>query len=851
MKEIYVCIHGHFYQPPRENPYIEEVELQDSAHPFHDWNERITAECYAPNTASRILDDEGRIIDMVNNYSKISFNFGPTLLYWLERHKPDVYRAVIQADKLSMERFSGHGSAIAQAYNHVIMPLSNRRDMYTQALWGIRDFQKRFGRYPEGMWLPETAACTESLEVLAELGIKFTILAPRQAKRIRSCADGDEQRRRAHQAAQHPNDDRDPGRDGGHNDGHNDNIDDSWTDVSGTRVDPRMPYICRLPSGGSITLFFYDGYISQEIAFGDLLIRGENFAGRLLSTIDDNRGEPQMIHIGTDGETYGHHHRKGEMALSYCLHLVENGDFNGGRNVKLTNYAEFLSKHPPTWEAEIYDGSSWSCVHGIGRWSDDCGCNSGTKHGWTQKWRRPLRDALDGVRNRLAEFFEAEAPKYFKENPWDVRNDYIEVVMDRSKATVEGFLQRHAVKFLQHEETVCALKLLEMQRNAMLMYTSCGWFFDEVSGIETVQIMNYASRAMSYAEELAGLSIEAEFVEALKKAPSNCFENGAWVYENFVKPARVDLRRVAAHYAVSSLFEDYPELFSYRAGCEGYEKLEDGKRRLAVGKAIVNSTLTWEERTVAVAVVHAGDLNITCGAVDFPGEKAYAKIKKELAASFKDGMNKGGDIADTVGLIYKHFGGNIYTLRHLFKDEQRAILNRVLKSTFDTIEGIYRNVFEVNHALMDFLVGLQAPIPISLKTAASTMINGGIIRILEASSIDEARLMELARESVKWGITVDKDSVRYLADGHLDSLMAAIEKNPMDTALYERVDRLIDALNVMSVGADLWRAQNIFFSIGQAHYRHKSWEASQANEQSARWVEVYRRLGGFLGVRAD
>ena len=392
----YVCIHGHFYQPPRENPWLEEVELQDSAFPYHDWNERITAECYAPNAASRIVDGENRILYLINNYSKISFNIGPTLCAWMERHDPEVLEAIVAADRMSKERFSGHGSAIAQVYNHMIMPLANRQDKYTQAYWGILDFERRFGRYPEGIWLPETAVDIETLEVLAELRIKFTILAPRQAKRVRALAKA--------------------GR---------------WREV-GEGIDPTTPYLIRLPSGNSIALFFYDGPISQAMAFGGILNSGEGFAHRLLGAFSDSRSWPQLVHVATDGESYGHHHRHGEMALSYCLHTIEN---NGA--ARLTNYAEFLALHPAMHEVEIHENSSWSCVHGIERWRENCGCNSG-REGWTQAWRRPLREGLDLLRNELLPLYDAEA-RAFLADPWKARNDYYEVMADRSPTSVERF----------------------------------------------------------------------------------------------------------------------------------------------------------------------------------------------------------------------------------------------------------------------------------------------------------------------------------------------------------------------------------------------------------------------------
>ncbi|MCL6482072.1 MAG: DUF3536 domain-containing protein, partial [Firmicutes bacterium] len=374
--ERYICIHGHFYQPPRENPWLEAIEQQDSAYPYHDWNERITAECYAPNAASRILDSEGRIVRIVNNYARISFNFGPTLLAWMEQHAQETYRAVLEADRESRERFGGHGSALAQAYNHLIMPLANSRDKRTQIRWGIHDFVHRFGRRPEGMWLPETAVDLETLELMAEQGIRFTILEPGQARRVRPI--------------------------GGR----------TWRDVAGGRIDPTTAYRLRLKSGHSICLFFYDGPIARAVAFEGLLARGENFANRLVSAFNDSRSWAQLVHIATDGETYGHHHLYGDMALAYALQYLEEH-----RLARLTNYGQYLELHPPTQEVEIFENTSWSCAHGVERWRSDCGCNTGGHPGWNQAWRAPLREALDWLRDTLAPRYEKHAGALLRD-PW-------------------------------------------------------------------------------------------------------------------------------------------------------------------------------------------------------------------------------------------------------------------------------------------------------------------------------------------------------------------------------------------------------------------------------------------------
>src|SRR4051812_40558986 len=421
----YLCIHGHFYQPPRENPWLGVVETQDSAAPYHDWNERNTRECYAPNTRARLVDGQGRIVHLLNNYVWISFNFGPTLLHWMAEAAPEVMRSIVEADRVSRERRHGHGNALAQVYNHMILPLAGDRDRRTQVLWGIADFRHHFGREPEGIWLAETAVDTASLEVLAEAGIKFTILAPRQARRWRRIG----------------------GRD--------------WTEAP-CGIDPSRAYLCRLPSGRSIALFFYDGLVSQQVAFERLLDNGERFLGRLLQGYDDSRDHPQLMHIATDGETYGHHPPHGDMALAYALDRLIRRD-----DVRLTNYGEFLERHPPEWEVEIHENSSWSCAHGVERWRSDCGCK--TRGDWHQLWRAPVRRALDWLKGQLDHLLATRGRECFPD-PWGARDGYIDVVLDRGEASVRRFFRAHGHPDLDAAQVCDALRLLEMQRDAMLMF---------------------------------------------------------------------------------------------------------------------------------------------------------------------------------------------------------------------------------------------------------------------------------------------------------------------------------------------------------------------------------------------
>ncbi len=801
----YICIHGHFYQPPRENPWLEEVEVQDSAYPYHDWNEKITAECYAPNAASRLLDGEGYIIGIFDNYANMSFNFGPTLLDWMEENQPGTYESIIESDKLSREKFSGHGSAIAQCYNHMIMPLANSRDKRTQIIWGIRDFEKRFGRRTEGMWLPETAVDLETLDMLAEYGIKFTILAPRQAKAVRKLGASGE-----------------------------------WQDVSGGRIDPTTIYLCKLPSGRSISIYFYDGPISQGIAFEGMLRSGEGFAQRLMSAFSEGRDQPQLVHIATDGETYGHHHRFGDMALAFCLHYIESHNL-----AKVVNYGEFLEKHSPIHEVRIFENSSWSCIHGVERWRNDCGCNTG-RRGWHQQWRKPLRDALDKLRDQLIVPYERETLKYLKD-PWTARDDYIEVILDRSRDNVEKFLKSHAARELRETEKERVLKLLELQRHAMLMYTSCGWFFDEISGIETVQVIEYASKAMQRAEEIFSFPLEPQFIAELQNAPSNVFSNGAAVYEKFVMPTKIDLTRVAAHYAISSLFEEYPEymnIYHFTVKSDVYEKVKAGKFTLATGRAKIRSDFTWDEQEKNFAVLHLGDHNINGGIKDYSGDGAFSIMQQEMRAAFER-----GDATEILQLMDKHFGINNYSLWHLFRDEQRKVINLILELTHGGIESSYRQIYEQNNPVMNFLSSLNIPIPVSIFLASEYIVNVDMKRIFESVNLDEEKLGRLILESQKWSLKLDKAMIGYVASLWIDSVIERVKEGPEDTAFFKKISYILNLIEPLALDLNLWKAQNMFFSLKEQLFEKMQAKAEAGDKSARSWVDVFCMLSNYLRIK--
>lgn len=490
----YVCIHGHWYQPPRENPFTGVVGHQPSAAPFDNWNERITAECYQPNTRAQILGEDGSIRRVINNYEYVSSDWGPTLLTWLESHHPDTYAAIIEADRASMVRFAGHGVAMAQAYNHTILPLSNRRDKRTQVLWGKADFVHRFGRQPEGMWLPETAVDLESLEVMADAGIQFTVLSPYQAASV---------------------------------------LDEgTWIDVVGGSIDTTVPYEVQLFGGRRIGVFFYNGPLSQEIAFNGLLEDGALLAKRLVQALGEPNGRPRLSHVATDGETYGHHHRHGEMALARAVEELE-----ADPDVELTTYGRFFTEHPPTRVARIIEGTSWSCAHGLDRWRADCGCATGQHPGWNQEWRRHLRDALNHVRDQLIGDFESRGAIVLRD-PWDARDHYIEVILGRPS---ESFLDEHGRAGANAQQRRLALDLLEIQHRALLMYTSCGWFFDDIGGLESVFVLRQAGRAIALAREALDTDLEPGFLQILELAKSNQDgRSGRDVYIESVDPHMPD-----------------------------------------------------------------------------------------------------------------------------------------------------------------------------------------------------------------------------------------------------------------------------------------------------------------------
>ena len=788
----YICIHGHFYQPPRENPWLEVVEVQESAAPWHDWNARISAECYSRNAASRILNEQGSIRKICNNYSRMSFNVGPTLLTWLEDNDPLCYNAILEADAKGRKRFSGHGPAMAQVYNHIIMPLASRRDKETQVKWGIADFEKRFGRMPEGMWLAECAVDTETLEVLAENGIDFTVLSPYQAAAVRVQGWG------------------------------------GWQDVSGGRIDSRQAYVCNLPSGRKINLFFYDGVLSQKIAFGGLLDDGGAFARELINA-NPAHGKPVLSHVATDGESYGHHHKHGDMALAYCLDCIDSS-----AEAQLTVYGEFLSFYPPECEVKIIENSSWSCAHGIERWRSDCSCGDGTP-GYHHKWRKPLRVALNHLRDRLADLYE-ESDVFI--DPWKARDEYINVILDRSDENVNEFLNRHLSGELDNIEKIRALALLEMERNSLLMFTSCGWFFDEISRIEPVQIMRYAARAIELAKELFDVDLEPPFLKLLAEAPSNVpeLQDGAKIYELRAKQGRADLKQMAAYYGITSLLRDFCTEFS--EGCwdmsgSATQIDTNTKKLFSAGKVHVRSNITGVEGEFIFAVRYSGGTPlISCGICATDSDEP-------LTLEDAEGLQKLFESEDA-DLLYSKFGYDQFTLNNIPSNSRYRLINELLRQDIRNLEDKMKDIVMNYDQLLEYLNLLGAKPPAILTAAAEFTLTSQIVRRLEDHYPDISAIRRDFEFANFWKVQPDEAQIRVAFADSMAEMLTGLCMGGLNMQAIEDLNNLIALFSEkFEWHLSLYDSQNLYYELLKRY-------GSKLKNESPKLREALRKLGHAL-----
>jgi len=814
--KIFLTVHGHFYQPPRENPWLDAIELQDSALPYHDWNERINIECYNPNSVSKIVDSRNRILDVVNNYEYISFNFGPTLLSWMEKFAPHTYERIIKADIESRAEHNGHGNAIAQVYNHMIMPLANEKDKETQVKWGIYDFEYRFGRKPEGIWLAETAVDDDTLRVCEANGIKFVILSPYQALKIRK--EGDKE----------------------------------WQDVSWGNIDPARSYRYYIKSNPKkyIDLFFYDGAISRSVAFDELLTDGNKFIKRLKEGVSELRDYPQLINIATDGESYGHHTKFGDMALAYVLKIKAEEE-----GFKITNYAEYLSEYRSDYEVDIKQASSWSCFHGVGRWQEDCGCSTGGHPGWNQKWRRPLRDALDYLRDELVIVFEKEGSKYF-DDVWAVRNNYINLILDRSRVNLERFQNENFKKDLSDEDKVRAMELLEIQRQTLLMYTSCGWFFSEISGIETVQIMKYAARAMQLASKFTNKNIENKFLEILDDAKSNIaeFGTGKDIFEKFVRPSVVTLKQIACLWAISSIYQDFEDeenIYCYLVDKKDYQKVQKGTSTFVIGHIEVTSRITMQCSKLMFALIQYPDGDFHCTMREYSDENEYKKLKQTLIRLFVL-----EPVTEIIRALDEYFGKDYFTLKDIFIEERRNILQLLLKGRLSKFSQVYQDLYNEGKGSIYQMQNMGVTPPEEFKIAAKYALSkkyndivtstGGLVDAADLQSI-EAINIEAKALDVKLDKKISNKIFAKKLEQNINRLAYSLEIQQADVVL-----ELFDYIEKMDLEIDISEAQNTYYT----RIYHRIGEIIEAGKNSKRKNEKYFAkmlldIGDRLNINTD
>lgn len=788
----FVVIHGHFYQPPRENPWIEQIEVETSAYPYHDWNTRINEECYTPNSCARIFDSQHRILDIINNYEFISFNFGPTLLSWLAAKAPLAYQRILDADRRSLARL-GHGNALAQAYNHVILPLASPRDRETQIIWGLKDFSHRFQRTAESMWLPETAVNLPTLAALVQHGLKFVILSPFQAARVRPLAGG------------------------------------PWERVQAHTLDTTRAYRCYLPDEEAkpakrryLDIFFYNGAVAADISFGDLLQDSNRLAARLAEGFSAATARPQILQVATDGENYGHHKKFGELALAHALtQALPQKDF------QLCNYAAFLEMAPPQMEVELYlgptgAGSSWSCAHGVERWRSDCGCSNRGQPNWNQRWRAPLREAFDFLNEHLAVIFESQGEKYFRD-PWEARNSYIQVILERNPETLSRFFAREGTPGLNRSDWVPALKLLEMQRHALLMYTSCGWFFADLAGLETLQVLKYAARALQLGQNFTSEVLETPFLQHLERAVSNipAAGSGRDLYLQKIKPLVVDFPKVVNQWAISWLKERERQcptnIYHFQVETLEVEEQAQGSLVMGAGRLRLTSGTTFKSQLLNFFTVFMGSYLYRTQIMPSTALQDFHALKQELFQVLENTPE------DLIASMARRLGERYYSFHDMFLEEKHEIFQDLLRHNMEEALAVIAHNFEEATPLLKAMAGEGLPLPRLFQAAGEITLNHQLLELLKKLEIEPGsggiaeELLELVQEGALLGLKLE--SVRggqilgKILDRHLQDLAA-----DFTTANAASLKQFVGLMGQVPITMELTEAQNRFFTLMEERF---------------------------------
>jgi len=796
--EWFVVFFGHFYQPPRFNPWIEFVDYDISASPFHDWNERVAIECYSRLSNAPLYSEDGRVLDVVNIYSRISFSFGPLLLEWLRSRFPRVYDAVVEADKESLSR-EGFGNAIAQPYSHIIMPLADRRYKELAVNWGVKFFERTFERYPEGFWLPEAAVDYETLEVLADYGIKYVVLAPHQIEAIR--------------------------------------VGGRWVKVG--RADPRISYRIVLPSGRSIAAVVYDDILSREVSFGNLLDDGRALASRITESFNELLQEPQLVSIASDGEVYGHHRKRGVEELSRALSILDSID-----HIRVTNYSKFLAVAPPRVKARVAERTSWSCPHGVERWRANCGCGSEIRPGWSQEWRAPLRRAVDLLSSEVLRVLESRGAKLFKD-PWAAALEYIEVLYGRELGGIALFMEKHLLEKGSPGAVVEALKVLEALRNALLAQSSDAWFFEDLYRFEPLQALKHIARSLELLEDLGIRGYEATIREVLRSAQSNRGIRGDELVDEIAR-SKVDPAKIVAIYAVKSLrgsVGDEGDVYSYTVSRSRRDRLKFGSTQIDMGVVNVLSKVTLEQNTLYYVLIHLGGWNFYVGVGYLERPEDYIRVsdlfKSKVALIPQPAL---------VELLNEQFKGNVYTLSELPLDDQVDVALWVLEDLKSSLKGYLEGLLSTLVPLQRLLKATNARIPGYLTSAISTLLAIRLEESLREPSLEDLReLMKLAEDL---GVPVDP-YVEELLSLKLLELLERVEVDPLNVRILEGALSLAVLLDEMGAleGRLVEEARVKVALLRNRYYSGIRSAADAGDEVSWVWIKLFTSLSRTLRVR--
>lgn len=767
----YLVIHGHFYQPPRENPWTDTIEKQDSAYPFHNWNEKIIDECYLPNCYSKVVDSSNKIMHIVNNFEFINFNIGPTLFSYIEKNFPNVYKKIIEGDKLSQEHNNGFGNAIAQAYNHIIMPLAKRRDKITQIKWGVQEFEYRFRRKPESMWLPETAIDSETADLLIDEGLKYIILSPHQALKYRKLGAKD------------------------------------WTNVSEKPIPPYQPYrLFKKDSKGNtitekyIDIFFYNAKLSNDISFGNILTNADWLADEITKNINPDLPPTQLISIATDGEVYGHHKKFADMCLSaFIKHSAPE------RGIKIINFANFLNMYPPSSEVELSPGSeglgtSWSCAHGVGRWFRDCGCHTGGQPGWNQKWRKPLRDAFDKLNESLVELYEFEGKKYFKKI-WEVRDDYISILLNPVQENKTKFLQKHLHSKHLLKEKSKALRLLETQKYMLYMYTSCGWFFSELSGIETLQNLKYAAKAISLASHFDEFILSSEYYDFLEQAKSNLDnrKNGRQLYQEIFKNSlysEYNIINEFAHKCLFLKFKSNEDLYKYKIDLMDFVKKEFNSHHHLLGKIKLVNILLEEEKYFIFYLIQKSINNSQCWIMEVTEEFKFEKSPQIVEWINNPLLNEN---------FIKMFPKKIFSISDILFDIRLKLAKSIFAERNEELDITYQKIYNENIDFINFLKSLNLNIPKELKVITEAVLKNQIKSILseyikEFKEEELTKLNQVVNSLLYSNLQIESDSLKLLYNNILILRLTDFFKDDnYDEMIHKQLNNLIEIGTILKI----------------------------------------------------